>query len=45
MYFCFLNDEVSALSNKYILDEEQNSKNILLEFLDGIRGNINLTLL
>ena len=45
MYFCFLNDEVSALTNKYILDEKQNSKNTLLEFLDRIRGNVNLTFL
>ena len=45
VYFCFLNDEFSALSDKYILDVEQNSKTTLLDFLDKIRGNASLTFL
>lgn len=45
MYFRFLNDEFSALSDKYILDEEQNSKTTLSDFLDKIRDNANLTFL
>lgn len=45
VYFCFLNVEFSAFSDKYIVDEEQNSKTTVLEFLGRTRGKVNLTFL
>lgn len=39
--FCSLNDEFSAISDKCIVDEEQDSKATVLKFLGRTRDRVN----